>query len=210
MAESFFREVETRQYDDDDHLAPFDVPAWTGPPWHVAPGTVLLDHELGRSDTTVVALDLARCYDEGLLLRLTVRVAETGRRARQRVFEHLERVHGRGQLDERFAPEGLRWGVSFADGRTVTTQDESPWASASDLLDTAVPGPVLEGAGRPDVFMDSWSRAFWLWPLPPLPTLRVGVEWAARGIPETVTTLDSAPLLDASRSAQPVWPVPPA
>lgn len=209
MTESFFRDVEPRPYDD-DHLPPFDTPAWTGPPWHHAPGTVLLDHELGRSGTTVVSLDLARCFGEGVLLSVTVRVADTGRRARQRVFEYLERAHGRGWLDERFAPDGLRWGVSFADCRTVTTQDESPWAGASDVLEADVDGPVLEGQGRPAVFMDTWSREFWIWPMPPLPTLRVGVEWPARGIPETVTALDTAPLLEASRRARPVWPTSPS
>ncbi|MBF4462801.1 MULTISPECIES: hypothetical protein [unclassified Rathayibacter] len=210
MSESFFREVEPRPYDEDDHLPPFDLPAWTGPPWHRAPGTVLLDHELGRSDTTVVALDVARCYEEGLLLRLTVRVSDTGRRARQRVFEYLERAHGRGQLDERFAPDGLRWGVAFADGRTVTTQDESPWAGTEDVLDAEIAGPVLEGGGRPSVFMDSWSRDVWLWPLPPLPALRVAVEWSSRGIAETVTSLDVGPLLEASARSHPLWPTTPS
>ena len=42
MSESFFREVEPRPHDDDDHLPPIDLPAWTGPPWHAAPGSVLL------------------------------------------------------------------------------------------------------------------------------------------------------------------------
>ena len=145
-----------------------------------------------------------------MLLRLTVRIADSGTRARQRVFEYLERAHGRGQLDARFAPEGLRWGVGFADGRTVTTQDESPWARAGDLLAAEVRNPVLEGVGRPDVFMDSWSRDFWLWPLPPRPAFRVAVEWPARGIAETVTGLPSEPLLEASRRARPLWPSPPA
>ncbi|TDX76573.1 hypothetical protein EDF35_3262 [Rathayibacter sp. PhB151] len=206
MSESFFREVEPRAHDEDDLLPPFELPAWTGPPWHRIPGTVLLEHELGRSATTVISLDLARCYDEGVLLRLSVRIADPGRRARRRVFEYLERAHGRGQLDERFAPDGLRWGVSFADGRTVTTQDESPWASTADVFEAHVDGPVLEGDGRPDVNRDTWSRDFWLWPLPPLPTLRVAVEWPARAVPETVTTLPASPFHTAAHRTRPLFP----
>jgi len=209
VSESFFPDIDPRPYDEDDHLPLGDLPAWTGAPWHRAPGLVLIDRELGRSADTVVSLELARCHSEGMLLRLTVRVSDTGRRARQRLFEYLERAHGRGKLDERFSPQGLRWGVRFADGRRVTTLDESPWASIGDLAETEVPGPVLEGAGRPDVHGDSWSREFWLWPLPPLPSLEIAVSWPARSVRETLTLLDAAPLLDAAARARPLWSAPP-
>lgn len=181
------------------------MPAWMGPPWHVAPAIVALDQEVGRSPDTVVVLELARVYTAGLALRLSVRVAETGRLARQRLWGYLDRAHGRGQLDERFDPTGLRWGVRFADGRTVTTQDESPWARG-DVTDAQVAGPVLEGLGRPQVYADGWAREFWVWPTPPAPTFEVGVEWPARGITETVTAVDAAALDAASGRAQPVWP----
>ena len=201
---SFFRPVEPRVIPDDDH-APLDMPAWMGPPWHVAPALVVVDRELGRSADTVVSLELARVYRDGLVLRLSVRAAETGRLARQRIFGYLDRAHGRGQLDERFDPTGLRWGVRFADGRTITTQDDSPWARG-DVTDAQVEGPVLEGLDRPQVYADSWAREFWVWPSPPGPTLEIGVEWTARGIPETVTAIDAGALAAATARAHPLWP----
>jgi len=180
------------------------MPPWMGPPWHVAPAIVALDREVGRSSDTVVSLVLARVYREGVALRVAVRVAETGRLARQRIWGYLDRAHGRGQLDERFDPTGLRWGVRFADGRTVTTQDDSPWARG-DVTDTQVEGPVLEGLARPQGYADSWEREFWVWPTPPGATFEVGVEWTARGIPETVTELDAEALDAASARARPLW-----
>ncbi|WP_120264041.1 hypothetical protein [Microbacterium sp. AG238] len=200
---SFFRPVAPRDIPDDDHPA-LDMPPWMGPPWHVAPAIVALDREVGRSSDTVVSLVLARVYREGVALRLAVRVAETGRLARQRIWGYLDRAHGRGQLDERFDPTGLRWGVRFADGRTVTTQDDSPWARG-DVTDTQVEGPVLEGLARPQGYADSWEREFWVWPTPPGATFEVGVEWTARGIPETVTELDAEALDAASARARPLW-----
>ncbi|MDR6167742.1 hypothetical protein C1N74_15050 [Microbacterium sp. SGAir0570] len=200
----FFRPVEPREIPDDDH-PPLDMPAWMGPPWHVAPVIVALDREVGRSPDTVVSLELVRVYREGVVLRLGVRVAETGRLARQRIWGYLDRAHGRGQLDDRFDPTGLRWGVRFADGRTITTQDDSPWARG-DVTDAQVEGPVLEGLGRPQGHADSWAREFWVWPTPPVPTFEVGVEWPARGIPETVTALDAAALRNAAARAHPLWP----
>ncbi|MGR6743074.1 hypothetical protein ACU6RU_13670 [Microbacterium sp. F1-18] len=196
---SFFRPVAPRDIPDDDHPA-LDMPPWMGPPWHVAPAIVALDREVGRSSDTVVSLVLARVYREGM----AVRVAETGRLARQRIWGYLDRAHGRGQLDERFDPTGLRWGVRFADGRTVTTQDDSPWARG-DVTDTQVEGPVLEGLARPQGYADSWEREFWVWPTPPGATFEVGVEWTARGIPETVTELDAEALDAASARARPLW-----
>lgn len=203
--DSFFRDVEVPPYDDDDHLPTF-LPEWTGPPWHWAAEPILINRELGRSDTTVILLDSVRVFPRGMLLRIVIRISDTGRRARNRVWDYLDRAHGRGQLDDRFAPAGFRWGIAYSDGRRITTQDESPWAGAQDIEGMDVAGPVLEGAGRPAVFADSWTRDFWVWPLPPLPTLQVAVEWPARDVLETLTAIDVQPLLDAAQASRPLWP----
>ncbi|MHA7208121.1 hypothetical protein [Arthrobacter sp. MDT1-65] len=204
MTTPFFEEQQVRAFDDDDYLPPFDTPAWTGPPWHEKYGVVLLDVEIGRSPTTVVSLGAVRCYREGMAVELVVRVREPGRQARRRIFSYLERAHGRGQLDERFKPDGLRWGVGFSDGRKVTTQDDSPWARVESMQDE-VEGPVMDGMSRPVVDMDSWARYYWIWPTPPAPALQVGCEWRERGIPETVTSLDVEPLVAAGAMSVPLW-----
>ncbi|MDQ0734518.1 hypothetical protein [Arthrobacter agilis] len=204
MPTPFFEEQQARPFDDDDRLPPFETPAWTGPPWHEKYGSVLLGVEIGRSTTTVVSLGAARCYQEGLAVELLVRVRETGRQARHRIFSYLERAHGRGHLDERLKPGGLRWGVAFSDGRKVTTQDESPWARVGSMEDL-VEGPVIEGLSRPVVDMDSWARYYWLWPTPPPATMLVGFEWEERGIGETLTVVDVAPLIAAGAASEPLW-----
>ena len=208
-AASFFPDVPDRPVPDDEHDSPLVSPAWQGPPWHVRPGVAALSVVVGRSPTTVVLLEGARAHPQGVVLRLVVRVRESGREARRRVFAHLELAHGCGQLDLRLPPGGLRWGVELADGRRVTTVDESPWARG--LPDGADPArwspdhPVLEGLGRPGVHADTWSRDVWLWLLPPAGRTRVVCAWTDRGIPETAVEVDPAPLREAAARAEPLW-----
>lgn len=199
---SFFRPVAPRLIPDDDY-EPDGLPAWMGPPWSTVPRTVAINAELGRSASTVVFLDSGRAYPGGVTLRLSVRVIERGRFARHGLFNFLDRALGRGNRDERFDPTGLRWGLRFSDGATITTLDDSPWHS--DVVDDDVKGPVLEGVGRPYVYKDEWTHDFWVWPLPPGPTFEVAVEWTARGIAETVTTVDCSELVSASIDAGPLW-----
>jgi len=206
VTESFFPEFVERPFDEDDYPPPFEIPAWQGPPWHQQPGVVHETRELGRSDTTVILLDGIRCFEEGFLLRLVTRINERGRQARQRTFAYLERAHGRGSLDERFKPDGLRWGIEFSTGQKATSQDDSPYPDDGNLESAEVHGPVIGGQGRPDVYMDSWTRDFWVWPTPPQGLLRIAVEWTERGIAETITTLDAEPIRAASLRSRPLWP----
>ncbi len=193
--------------DEDEPL--FLLAGWEGPPWRVRPGLVALSVMLGRSESTVVQVEGARVYAEGVVLRLVVRVRETGREARRRLFSSLELAHGRGRTDARLRPGGLRWGVELADGRRVTSLDESPWAGERPA--DADPGvwvpdhPVLEGLGRPSVWADSWSREFWLWPLPPEAHMQLVCAWTDRGLSETAVKISTAPLRHAATQAQPFW-----
>lgn len=207
---SFFPAVPQRGFaaEDDDHLPRLEDPPWTGPAWHQRPVIVALNAEIARSESTAAFLESAGCFPYGLSLRLVLRVRDSGRQARNRVFSYLERAHGRGQLDERLRAGGLRWGVEFDDARKVTTLDESPWARVQDIRSDQVEGPVMEGLGPPAAFMDRWARDYWLWPLPPAGSIRVGLQWLDRGIPETVTGVAVAPLLAAAAKAGPLWPVP--
>lgn len=60
----------------ESHLPPVG-PSWAGPPWHVQPGSTALSVEIGRSSSTVVRLEGAAVYQQGLVLRLVVRIRET-------------------------------------------------------------------------------------------------------------------------------------
>lgn len=184
------------------------VPPWAGPPVGVRPGVVALSVEIGRSASTVVAVEGARAYDQGAVLRLAVHVRETGREVRRRVFAELDVTHGRGQLDLALPVGGLRWGVELSDGRRATTLDESPWNAVPDAAEPAAtvpPGPFLDGLGRATVQGGTWSRDVWLWPLPPPGDLRLVCAWPDRGVPETATTVDTAALRAGAREARPLW-----
>ena len=199
---SFFRSVPPLPIPDDDY-EPDNLPAWMAPPWAAVPQTVAFTAEIGRSESTVIFLDSGRAYPGGVTLRLSVRVIERGRVARHRLFNLLDRSLGRGQREERFDPTGLRWGLRFSDGSTVTTLDESPWHG--DVTDADVRGPVLDGVGRPSVYKDEWTQDFWVWPTPPAPSFDIAVQWTARNIGETITTIDACELEAASTHAGPLW-----
>jgi hypothetical protein len=207
---SFFPEApaSTLVDDEDDSIIPFS--GWEGPPRRTRPGLADLSAVLGRSASTVVTIEAARCFPDGVVLELVVYLGETGREARRRVFAYLERAHGRGQLDLAWKPGGLRWGVEMADGQRVTTLNESPWAGERPV--DAAPDqwfpdhPVLEPMGRPSGYVDTWSRDIWLWPLPPEGPVKLVCEWTERGITETVVRIDAGKLRAAASRAEPLWP----
>lgn len=206
---SFFPEIRasTLADDEDDSVIPFV--GWEGPPRRTRAGVADVSVVLGRSSSTVVTLEGARCYPTGVVLGLVVYVGETGREARRRVFAYLDRAHGRGQLSLAWKPGGLRWGLETADGRRVTTLDESPWAAGipddADHDTWAPDHPVLEPVGRPSGSADSWAREIWLWPLPPAGPIRLVCEWIDRGIAETVVHVDAAAFREAATRAEPLW-----
>lgn len=195
---------------DDENEPVFLLAGWEGPPRQVRPGVVALSVVMGRSDSTAVQVKGAWAYPQGVVLRLVVRVRDTGRDARRRLFSYLERAHGRGALDLAWRPGGLRWGVELSDGQRVTTLDESPWAGGERPAD-ADPAqwfpshPVLEPLGRPTGWADSWSRDIWLWPLPPDGPIRLVCDWTDRGIPETAVQVDAGPVRQAALQAKPLW-----
>ena len=182
---------------------------WAGPPRRHRAGVAAFSVLAGRSGTTAVLLEGARCFASGVELTMVVELRELSRRARGRVFDDLSVSYGRGQLAMALPPGGLRWGLALADGRRVTTLDDGGWASMPDDADpeTWVPDrPVLEPlGGRPSVEGSTWRRRVWLWPLPPPGPLQVVAAWPDRGIAETSTTVDATPLVEAAAHAEPLW-----
>ena len=82
-------------------------------------------------------------------------------------------------------------------GRTITLNAQTN----SEGIPTT---PILVsrfGGGNNDRF----SMGFWCFPLPPPGPLRVYVEWADVDIPETMITLDAAPIINAAQKAITLW-----
>lgn len=182
---------------------------WAGPPRRHRAGLAAFSVLAGRSGTTAVLLEGARCFPSGVELSMVVELREASRRARKRVFDDLSVSYGRGQLAMGLPRGGLRWGLGFADGRRVTTLDPGGWGSMPEDADpeTWVPDrPVLEPLGfKHHVEGSTWRRHVWLWPLPPPGPLQVVVAWPDGEIPETSTTVDATPLVEAAARAEPLW-----
>jgi len=51
-----------------------------------------------------------------------------------------------------------------------------------------------------------FSIECWAWPVPTTGELLVVVEWPAFGIPQSSAAIDSSPIAEGARRAQPVWP----
>ena len=138
-------------------------PVSAQPPWHGQPEPVAVLIEMGRPASTAVQVVGACAYRDGVVLRFVVRIRETPRELRRRLFAQLEFTSGRGMLNMGLVPGGLRWGFEFSDGRCVTSLDEDPWVSMPPGVDPATwrpNSPVLMGLGKPTGWAGSWSRIY--------------------------------------------------
>jgi hypothetical protein len=166
----------------------------------VATGTRLV---LARTDDVAVALLDVVAYSTGLGLKLVA-----ARRAPAGEEDPFEPPFGhfmyRRQASGELPPELLRFGIQFADGKKATTL--GPASFSFGLGGEGEPdGPILSpgGGGGSD---DRWESDFWLWPLPPPGPVAFVVEWPSEGIALTRHEVDAAPILEAARDSEVLWP----
>ncbi|PWJ53651.1 hypothetical protein SAMN06264364_11154 [Quadrisphaera granulorum] len=212
MISSFFPEARSATThpvtSDLDSIEPEWDAGWLGRPRRVLPGVSDLVVEIGRSDTTAVVFQGGEVYPQGVLLQLVIYVRERQEEAQRQLFKALNLHHGRGQFDLSLPPGGLRWGMEFADGARVTSMDDTPYNEVPDGIahDGWEPDhPVMDGVGMPVHGWGCWQRGIWLWPLPPLPTMRLVCAWPDRGIVETSVEVSTEGLHAAADRARPVW-----
>lgn len=183
----------------DDEHPEFAPPPWWGAPSNVIPGVAPVEVLLARSDKAAVALGGMWAFPTGLKFTLYVRTRDLDR-AEERLMHRT--LMGRHELDDELRPDpdGLRFGVLFADGAKVTTLDDQPFG-----LDSEPERPVLhQGGGGGGSGAFEWD--FWLWPLPPPGPLVFVCAWPALAVPETGVELDAAPLREAAGRAVTLWP----
>jgi len=116
------------------------------------------------------------------------------------------------ELDHRDHPwEALRprFGVLLEDGTKVGHDPTTAWAQAPAPGGDGVVAPGMVQVGGGDGLLTT-STTWWLYPFPDGLTLDLVVAWADRGIPETRTRLDLAPMHSAAALVEPLWPLPPA
>ena len=155
---------------------------------------------LARTDQVAIALVDAVAYTTGVDLTLVAA------RRSPRGDDPFDLPFGRpmhGSCGQELPPELLRFGVQFSDGRKATSLGSLPAFGAG--MEDEPEGPLLSpnGGGGGD---DRWELDFWLWPLPPPGPLAFVVEWPAEGIELSRQEVDAAPILEASRRSEVLWP----
>jgi hypothetical protein len=178
-------------------------PEWIGPPDNILGAAVPFRMMLARNDDVALAITEVTAYPTGVEFNLALRVRhlspDAWRAMRHGAPFHLHRFPGDPPV-EGIPPEILRLGVEFADGRRATTLDESHRRSRTD---PAKPVLTHRGGGGGD---RTWNMRFWLWPLPPSGPLAFVAEWPLGGIPLTRVEVDAELILQASLTAEMLWP----
>ena len=172
-------------------------PAWLGPPHNVLPGVAPVELIVARTDQTVVAIAGVRAYPTGFGFTVSLRLRAVSVREDQRLPQLFGPVFAEDPLPDEF----LRLGVQLADGRKATNLDRPP----HDPEGREPEAPVLHqhGGGGGG---SAWDFDHWVWPLPPAGPLAFVCEWPLRGIAETRAEIDAAPILEAARRAEILWP----
>jgi hypothetical protein len=168
-------------------------PPWSGPPENELGVAVPLRLLLVRTPDLAVLADGFVAYSTGVSFRLVAR-SRPGPDVDIDAFHRAMRGLHHGGPE---AMESLLVGVQLADGRTATSLRGHERATDG--------GPVLSARGGGGGG-GSYESRFWLWPLPPEPSLDLVVQWTAQGVPLTRQPVEVAPLLAAAAESERLWP----
>src|SRR3954451_3332470 len=155
----------------------------SGPPSDEVGLLALSSFVLARTSEVVVAVRGITAYSDGLHIAVVVIFAD---HARSEDLAYSLQEFSR-------SPGRFRVGLSFSDGRTVTSgQRDAPDVEqaggpalqqarprARDVEQAGAPQLKLLGSVQSDLM---WNGDYWLWPLPSPGPLLVGCRWPDRGI----------------------------
>ncbi len=162
-------------------------------PEHWLPAAVSAGAVVGRSDHTVVRLDVRDAYPRGLALELRAWLSPDGGG-----IEELHLAYQRPYAQLPFVGD-LRLGLQWPDGtNTEAKQFHRPEHGAGPALTT-------QGGGGGGL---TWRWHLWLHPLPDVGPVTVYCRWDGRGIAETATTLDLTAAVQAAAGAEELWHLP--
>jgi hypothetical protein len=181
----------------------FERKPWWGAPTNELGVSTGLRLVLARTDDVVIALIDVIAYSEGV--EFTLSVLRRSPAAEPGPFDHPFGMFMPGRkAGEELPRDLLRFGVQFADGRKATTTGGPAMLEDSDPPASPVLSQSSGGGGGA-----RWDQSFWLWPLPTPGPVSFVVEWLSEGIELTRHELDAAPIIDASRGSETLWPEPP-
>jgi hypothetical protein len=160
-------------------------------PDHWAPGTVGIGAVVGRSEHTVLRLDVRDAFPRGLYLKLRGYLSPDGP-ALDDMFIHRSR-----------GAEGtIRLGLLWPDGSRL--EADQRWATHAERR-PGEPSLDVQGQGGGGL---RWAWRVWLHPLPQPGPVTVYCRWDERDIAETATVLDLTAAVEAAASAEELWHLP--
>lgn len=175
-----------------------ESPQWFGPPQGVIPCAVPLGRVLARNDRAAIGIAGALVYDTGFELQFIALLT----RETLRETDLFELRHRGGNRDP-LAPEVLRIGIEYADGRKAMNTIPRWYRLDEDEVDESAPTMVELGGGGGD---REWRESYWCWPLPPPGPLQLVCEWPVLDFPLTRHEIDSQLILDAVAQTQVIFP----
>jgi hypothetical protein len=177
----------------------YRTPEWTGPPENVAPAVAPVELVLVNTGEVAVFVTGALVYPTGYEVTLTALLKEESA-IEDQIWMRPHRLR-RGAADGEIAPEMLRFGIQFSDGRKATNV-----GGTSPLGADARPNaPLLTSRGGGGGGQ-RWDQRMWAWPLPTPGELLFVCEWPAQGIELTTAAVDAEVILSAASRARELWP----
>ncbi|MDQ1053092.1 hypothetical protein QE394_001020 [Arthrobacter sp. SORGH_AS 212] len=185
-------------------------PVWAGAPACELPAVVHIGEFIYRSQSFIMAVEMAKVYSTGCSFDLTWtlrRAGESDKAWAELNGAFFGHPHGM-QAIERRAFAALLFGVQLADG-TKARADSTLHGRYPPGSGQQPEPPVLilrgnGGEGGDDEM--SGKASLWLWPLPPAGDFRLVAQWTDMGMEETSITLDGAQLNEAAAATQKYWP----
>lgn len=179
---------------------PLRPPVWMGPSDNELGVALGLRFVLASSSQAWVLVTDAVAYSNGFEVAISART-------RQPVAGMPGMLHGPLVPGRPLPPELLRLGIEFADGRRATSLGRMPPPGPPGSERREPDGPLLVPRGASSSQRRSDLR-FWVWPLPPAGSLKLGCEWPAMDIPFTVHEVDTSPILEGAARSEKLWDEP--
>jgi len=185
----------------DPEPTPRALPAWIQPPDGEIPVPLAVGRVLARVPSAALLLKRIDVYSSGCEFRIAVAARRDRSQPEERWFDILDVIQPMGHHRRRRS--GPRVGVTLADGRTATGDEDRPSLERDERT-----GPIVTlrggGGGGSDQNYEMTYRA-WLWPVPPAGALTLHYAWPGLGIDEGGVELDGARVAEAARAAQQIW-----
>jgi hypothetical protein len=164
------------------------------PPQNIVPVPLDTSVELARTDDTVLVLSDVEVYPQGVAYAVRVWL-------RPGTEPDPEQHHYSPWPDE------PRLGWLLDDGTKIGSRvNEATQLGPDEGAESGQPRVSGLGSSAGDIV---GSVHQWLYPVPPGERWTAVVEWAARGIPETRTVVDAAPIHAAAGASDgELWPLP--